>query len=472
MGTTILVHTLRNLGFKTYFSIPNRLTSSYGDQAQGIRDMVSKNNVSVFITVDNGISGADLKEVCDELSVKLIVTDHHIPYEDIPQNTLIIDPKYNNDTFSDICGAQVAMKLCYALSKEFRKQFDINLGVFAGIATVADMMPMLNENRYLVKLTLEEINNVKFNELTNSALFKLIRNVGGYDFIYNQKEVATEDLLGFYICPNINAISRVTGDVTVFVSQLLCILDSPWKNMPSYSWVNFERQKITRTVLNDFVETNKSGLSEVFIYDVSNYAFPIKGVLGLVANRLSHTLNKIVLIGIKKNENTIEFSGRSAFGYNLHEGIERIREIHPELNISGGGHANAMGVRIDSKSESVESFKRYLEEDIKNNCNPTDITVFEFEEKLEGEIINTINEFKPFGTGFKNLLFKYSGDLISYDFNSKQAQIGDYYFKVYLPKSKDTNGKLLNESKTPEIIDVKFNIIPMGNDTIFKVQKE
>ena len=168
------------------------------------------------------VGSKELVEVAKRYGTEVIVTDHHLPDEVNAPNTLIIDPKYNNDEFSDICGAYVALKLCRELYKEIdpQRMFIIDTLVpFAGIATITDMMPMLKENRQLVKMTLDIINNIKYD--TKSSLYKILYSLGGQNFMKKRSMIATEELISFSIGPAINAVSRVTGDVSEVVKKIL-----------------------------------------------------------------------------------------------------------------------------------------------------------------------------------------------------------------------------------------------------------
>lgn len=454
-----MVRTLRLHGYNTIFSIPNRLHDGYGDQDKYVEKLVKENNVGLFITVDSGISFKSLVKKIESLGAKAIITDHHLPDLDIPENVLIIDPKYNNDRFSDICGAFVALKLCWALSQYTSTPFDMNLASLAGIATVTDMMPMLDENRYLLKLTLAEIDYEKHHN-KYSQLCKILFSLNGKRFLYDADTCATEDLLGFYIGPAINAVSRVTGDVTDLVNAIISCLENPKFYMPNFTDNNFTRQKMTNEMVDDATVDERENFVSA-IYNADNYSYEIKGVLGLISNKLLGKYNKVALVGAAKDENTTEFSGRSVVGYNLHEGIERIRSEHPEFEISGGGHASAMGIRV--RTDKLEEFKTILNEDIAANSVAYDQTIFEFEPEMADEIISTMDALKPFGTGFKKIKFQYTGILESYEFDKKLAVIDGINFRIFMSTSDAESkiGKPITIKFQPsfEVLNVPFAVI-------------
>lgn len=437
-----MCHALQKLGYSTTFVIPNRLTDGYGNQENLVVENTNHYNTRLVITVDNGITSKNLVEKVKSMGVDIIITDHHLPDDSKIPETLIIDPKYNQDNFSDICGAVVAFKLMYALYKEIApSQLYIirNLLPFAGMATIADMMPVLYENRDLIKLTLSYINNIKNQQ--SHPLYKILYGLGGENFFRSQTEIATEELISFNIAPAINAVSRINGSVNELTQKILNTLEKPWVYFPTFKSTNFNRQKLTTEVLKDFNEECLNKHSVICTFS-NEYENDIKGILGLIANKLSTKYNKVALVGTEKDSKTTEFSGRSTPIYNLHEGIERIKAQHPEFEIGGGGHAAAMGVRI--LTEKIEEFKTILEDDIETHSEVYDSTVFLYESEMENEIKSTMQELQPYGSGFKKLKFTYTGIFKSYDKITKMANIGDYNFRMYITEA-DANAKLNSE---------------------------
>lgn len=467
MGTTIMCHALSKLGYNVHFFIPDRLKDGYGMQTESIKADINKYGTKLFITVDNGIASKKLVDIARENGADVIITDHHLPDGEKVPDTLIIDPKYNNDEFSDICGAYVALKLCRALYEELSptRLFVINTLIpFAGIATITDMMPMLQENRQLVKITLDIINNIKYEN--KDPLHKILYSLGAYNFMKNKNMIATEELISFSIGPAINAISRVNGNVNDVVKKILECLERPWVYMPSYVSTNYTRQNMTKEIFKDYKYDENYKNSSVFIFDPKNYQYSIKGVLGLIANKISNKYKIVSLVGSYGENDSVEFSGRSIPSYNLHEGIERIKKEHPELELSGGGHAQAMGIKFKNINNNIEIFKNALEEDIISNSEAYNPVLFEFETEMSDEIINTMEELQPYGAGFQKLKFSYSGTFLKYDNENKIARIGNYDFKMFV-----------SQEEIPELLgtelDVIFNIsYAESTGPIFNIVKE
>ena len=114
----------------------------------------------------------------------------------------------------------------------------------------------------------------------------------------------------------------------------------------------------------------------------------------------------------------------------MHKGIERIKQDHPEFCLEGGGHAQAMGIRLNN--DFLEEFRNALELDISKNSSPYTQNIFEWEEEFEEEIVETIGNLQPYGASCQKLKFQYSGVFVNYDYDLKMAQIGDYKFKMYI----------------------------------------
>jgi len=450
MSAVILYISLKNilhLFEDIEIRIPDRLKEKYGAS----EELVRGSDADIYITADNGIGLTDVCSLLHSYGKEFIVTDHHLPDDDnasVP-STLIIDPKYNHDKFSDICGAVVVLKLMVALIKassldvEKSQALDV-LGTLASIATIADCMPVLNENRFIIKLGLAQINKCKFsynkNSKVDSTLYNIFSLIGGKDFLRNT-DIATEEFISFYISPTVNAVSRVDGVVMPLVKDIIVCFSDFFGKMPfslsgvNYKNINYQRQSLTRLLLEDYKpeKTDATKNCEVVLFKEDNYAFEIKGILGLISNKVLGSSGKPSLVG-RDNLVTKEydFSGRSNKKYNLHDGIMRLKEQYPELKITGGGHANAMGISFSDDEGNLEKFKAALSKDIAENSHEINENIFIYEPKMEDEIISTMAAYQPYGIGFSKLKFQYTGEFKYYDYDSKIATIGDYEFKIFL----------------------------------------
>ena len=191
LATSILVDAFRQLGIEVGFHIPNRLQDGYGLNKQRVEQMAAK-GYTLIITVDNGIKAYEAIERANELGVDVIVTDHHNYDDQLPDAFSIIHAKISPDyPYKEISGGFVAYKLASALLKKHDKY----LFCLAAITTISDMMPLLDENRALVKRALEFMKENQYPQL------ELL--LGG-----NQKYNVTS--IGFILAPKINSFGRLS----------------------------------------------------------------------------------------------------------------------------------------------------------------------------------------------------------------------------------------------------------------------
>lgn len=456
MGTVILLEGLRILGYENVdFVIPNRIIDGYG-----LKDLESLENyedIKVVITTDVGISEKIKIDKLLEKGIKVFVTDHHLPGgPDTIPNCTIVDPSYNPDQIdTNICGAVVSLKVMYemmlTLSTNIIANNFLNMMLpFAGIATVADMMPMVGINRDIVRDTLTAFTLCKSSTRRYLSLKDFIRAYGGYYFINNEDQVPDENLISFFIAPTVNAVSRIKGDVSSVILDLRYAI-SDKKYISSRSSINYERKKLTADIISRAkIDIDDESPVRVVILNEEDYNTPIKGVLGLIANRIADKTNKVTLVGIKKNQDEksfYDFSGRSVSGYDLHSAINRISEYLPN-DFKYGGHSAAMGLRFFGSQEDIDKMSTALSNDFVKYAKLEEKTYYQFTKEVESEVINTLLKYSPFGQGWKTLNFVYRGEFKNLADDEKSAIIGDYIFRTL---TKDT-------SLIGKTVDVTFNI--------------
>lgn len=474
-ATTIIYCALRQVGYRYLdFYIPNRLTDGYGLSKKFLESNNFK-KADLIITVDNGIGCKDvIKKILDSKK-DVLVTDHHIPDEGkTPEDVVIVDPKYNGDEFADISGATVALKLMYALYKDLGKEnyFPSDILIpLAGISTISDMMPLLKENRHLVKFTFDRINESKgakaarYSKPYLFALREIISAIGGYIFINNPTSIADENLISFYIAPTMNSQSRVYGDVSSLVSSIIrTILCGDY--LASLYRVNIKRKAETTALLTAIPEREYAE-SKIVLFNEADFDFQIKGILGLIANRVADSENKISLVGtrtvLEDGTTKLDFSARSVPGYNLYEGINRVKGMmtNEAVNIEGGGHASAMGIRLTSKNpDCADILEKYLNEDISKNKTELVKHLFKVESNGEMDIaINALYKFHPFGQNFKAPTFIYSGEVTEFSSERKEINIGGYVFSVLGRNLEAMVGKKVNITFNISFEDSRFTTL-------------
>lgn len=460
LGTVILISVLRNIGFTNVsFYIPDRLNIGYGmtDEIFEIENIIS---ADLIITVDNGITSKKYVDKLIEIGKDVIITDHHLPEEGTtPENVLIINPKFNNDSYQSSSGAIVVFKAVYELMKFYpQNDFKIDsLIAFAGITVISDLMAMLGENRKFVKLAFSIIDFMKSEYKKDGKIglrspffpiYQLVRNFGGYKFL-NNEDSCTEELISYQIAPCINSISRVEGDVSNVVEDIIGTFEN--KFFKSYASVGILRKQNAQLLMNS-IEDKTPELVKINILNQNDFEFKIKGLLSIASNKFITSGSTVALTGIENN-GVYELSGRSTSNYNLYQGLKRIAEKNPELEIDLGGHSNALGVRVINDIACIESLKTLLEEDIHNNIESVDTKeCFEFDPSMKFIIDGTVQKYSPYGAEFKPLKFHYIGTLEGYDSENKIAIIDGMPFRKRLNESEIEIGRNIEV-----YFDIRFN---------------
>ena len=337
-ASTILYLFLKSCGADVSVFIPNRFENGYGISVDAIEEIVADYSPDLIVTVDLGITAVEEVEILKQEGIDIVVTDHHLPLEETP-DCLILDPKFNNENygFDALCGAGVAMKLVEAISgrDEANKYLDV-----AAIATVGDIVPLIDENRAIAKLGIEKINK-------GDCLKSLT-------FLKNKLELEnlTSSDISFKIVPRLNACGRMDNAIKVF--EFLIETD---EKMLEEKYAEIESDNTLRLASID--KGNKIIEKELESYEITEPSVLVKGdfhegIVGILASRICSEYNKPTIVFTKTNDGTLKGSGRSIASVDLHSIIASI----PDLLINFGGHKMAVGVEI--APEAFEEFKTQL----------------------------------------------------------------------------------------------------------------
>ncbi|MDR0870837.1 MAG: single-stranded-DNA-specific exonuclease RecJ [Planctomycetaceae bacterium] len=429
-GCVILIKTLRDLGAKNVsYYIPSRLDEGYGLNAESVRKL-HKNGCSVIITVDCGINSVEEAELAKELGVEMLITDHHTPAAELPDAAAlahaqlvrypadgnIVSPAALKETeleqakkypFPTICGSATALKVAFALGELCTKEGLPALSqkriqeliVLAAMGTVADVMPLLDENRALVKTGLEILQNGN----VSTGLTELLRTANP------KHKPVDEGLLGFQVQPRLNAAGRL-GQAGLAVELLL----SEDPKRCSELAAEIDRQNQTRRELENkiFYEAKSQIIPEqdaAFILSGDWH----KGVIGIVAGRLTEQFHRpAILISLNKMGGEAGKgvgSGRSIPGFNIHDALKSCGD----LLVRFGGHSAAAGLTIEEKNigEFQRRFCKLAAADITSEKRKADMF-------LEGTFplgiftpsaVGQIHQLAPFGAGNNKPAFAASG---------------------------------------------------------------
>ncbi|HZJ99432.1 MAG TPA: single-stranded-DNA-specific exonuclease RecJ, partial [Tissierellaceae bacterium] len=332
---------LKSLGARVDYRIPDRINDGYGINNDIIKEAY-QDGIGLIITCDNGIAAEEQIRLAKELGIKVIVTDHHdlplIEEEGFKKHLLVeadavIDPKNPNCKypFKHLCGAGVAYKLiAYLYSLYNREDEALKYLEFVSIATVCDVVDLVDENRILVKYGLNLINktnNIGLKALIETSEIKL--PISSYH-------------LGFIIGPTINASGRLESAYKA-LELLLCNDINEAVNLAKYLRdINDERKALTLAGYESIVEQiEKSDLGQykvLLIYDSDIH----ESVAGIIAGRIKDSYNKPTIV-LTDGQEDVKGSARSIEEYNIFEELSKCRDLLNKF----GGHPMAAGLSLD-----------------------------------------------------------------------------------------------------------------------------
>ena len=380
-SSTILYLFFKSLGANVDVFIPNRFENGYGISIEAIEEIQSYYNPDLVVTVDLGITAIEEVEILKQEGIDIVITDHHIPLEEIPDAT-VVDPKLDSDYgFDALCGAGVAMKLVETMAgrAEANKYLDI-----AAIATVGDIVPLIDENRAIAKLGIEKINKGDCLKSISFLLKKL-----EFDTI-NSTDIS------FKIVPRLNACGRMDNAIKVF--EFLIETD---EKLLELKYAEIESDNTLRLASID--KGNKiidKALSKI---DRSEPSVLVKGdfhegIIGILASRVCHEFNKPAIIFTRTEDGTLKGSGRSIDAIDIHKIISSMNDIL----VNFGGHKMAVGVEIEE--ECFDEFKRIFNEKILEVSTPDIFLIDDVkydieitENDLSDEFYKQLCLLEPFG---------------------------------------------------------------------------
>lgn len=341
-ATALLYLYLDSINAEVYYKLPSREDDGYGLSETAVEQMAAK-GVSLIITVDNGVSAIEPIARAKELGVDVVVTDHHLPPEKLPDAVAIIDPQLPQDTSpcKTLCGAGVAFKLVCALEGCAPEEMLPFYGDLAAIGTVADIMLLEGENRQIVKAGLTILQTTE-----RAGLAALMQSCGLAD-----KEITAENI-SFGISPRLNAAGRMDS-ATAALELLLCDdPDEAAERVEKLEEQNAARQKaeqdITQSVLDAIAADPSYQSDRILVVAGEGYH---QGVIGIVASRIVERFGKPAIIISIDETGEGKGSGRSLAGVSLYHAIASCEN----LLIRFGGHALAAGLSLSK--ENIAAFR-------------------------------------------------------------------------------------------------------------------
>ena len=352
----ILVKSLRRFGANADVRIPDRIKDGYGINDNIINE-AANDKISMIITCDNGIAAHSQMELARKLGIKVIITDHHEVYQEegkdyLPVADVVINPKRSECKypFKSICGALVAYKLMeYMFERLYgKKMYEdgelSDLLEVAAIATIGDVMPLVDENRVLVKHGLKSLMNTN-----NLGLRALIKATG-----MEGKKISAYSI-GFVIGPCLNAGGRLENALVALNMFMSESSDEANEYAMHLKELNDERKDLTAMNVKVAVELAEREYADddILVIYLENCH---ESIAGIIAGRVREALGKptIILTDAFGEDGMIKGSGRSIESYNMFEALYEVKDIFEKF----GGHHMAAGMSL--KKDRLDEFRKRL----------------------------------------------------------------------------------------------------------------
>ncbi len=454
-AVALLISFFRSIGLDCFYYIPNRLEEGYGLGDEGIRS-VAEMKAAVIVTVDCGITSLAEAELCSSLGIDLIITDHHTPGDILPAAHAVLNPLQPGCTFPGkmLAGVGVAFNLLIALRGKLREK-----GHFTGrdepnlreyldlvaLGTVADIVPLVDENRIFVTYGLRELTN------SSRVGVQQLKKVAGVT------DTVDCGMVGFRLAPRLNAAGRLE-DAALGVELLLG--SNPGKAAliaAELDASNKERQEIEQMILRDALDRVKDDAvlsNRKSIVLASEEWHP--GVIGIVASRIVDIYHRpTILIALQNGSG--RGSGRSIAGFHLHDALKACSEHLLKF----GGHKYAAGLSIDETT--LEAFVEQFDSVAEGLLTPEDmmpqlmIDAFLSPGEINLEMTEMIAALEPFGMGNPTPVFAVRGARIVErrilkDRHLKlKLNLGDVYYNAI-------GFNMANMANIDGLVDVAFSL--------------
>lgn len=399
VSTSLLYLFFKEIQYPIDYYIPHRMTEGYSLNVKAI-EKLSQQGAQLLITVDNGIMAHQEVQAANDIGLDVVITDHHQVGDELPAAVAVVNPQRKDCSypFKGICGAGVAFKLLMALRQKLREQnyfkeikepnLKHSLDLLA-VATVCDVVPLVDENRYFVREGLKYLEHTQ--KLGLRALLHVSDSLG--------RPLQASDL-GFRLGPRINACGRL--DQASLGVQLLVSEDQQeaGRLAKQLDDLNKERREIELEIVNESLEQiSQEILEQEQMGYVLYHPEWHEGVVGIVASRVVDRFKRPTFVLTKTNEGLVKGSGRSTVGVSL---IQALRDCE-DILLKFGGHEAAAGVTLTE--ENLEAFKLRFTKAVTDQVQPGQwqdqiyvddvLSVDEIDDRLFEEL----SRLEPYGMG-------------------------------------------------------------------------
>ena len=396
-STALLVEALTELGWNVQAYLPGRFDDGYGLSPVSVEKCMGQFEINLLLAVDCGSTSNEAIDCLNKNNVDVIVLDHHQLSTPAPSPVAMVNPQLNNDypNFQELCSVGLAFKLIHAIVKRGRqeglqKERDLDLKRYldlVAIGTVADLVPLVGENRKLLRFGLEQLS-----ETIRPGLVALKK-------IVNIKPPVSVFNVGFNLGPRINAAGRMENPAAaldLLLSKDICTAEKNAKILDDF---NRDRQKVERDISTKAIENieNKFDPEKDFVIVEGDMEWHL-GVIGIVASRVMRKFYRPTFI-LARDGDGWKGSARSIEGFDL---AEAMRDCDDLLN-DHGGHAMAAGVSV--KPGKLDAFRERINEIAKKSISPE---MFQAPLKLDAETnlsemtlvrIQEMQQIEPTGQG-------------------------------------------------------------------------
>ncbi len=397
VSVVILKKAIELAGGEAAHHVPHRLKEGYGMRSEVIEQAAAM-GVKLIVSVDTGIRALEVVRGARELGIDVIVTDHHLPDAELPPALAVLNPNRRDCDYPDknLCGAGVAFKLVHALlatlgwpDEKLARMLKSFLKLVA-VATVADVVPLVGENRVIVKYGLQGLNRAR-----NPGLRAILEVSGLWE-----GRAPSARQVAFQIAPRINAAGRMDDADNVIRLFLTEDVEVARKLAASLHSLNQERQQteadIVRLVLEECIKCPVTEDQAALVFSGRGWH---RGVVGIVASRLVERFCRPVFV-LSEEDLETQGSGRSIAAFHLLDALESM----PDLFTRFGGHKQAAGVSLPS--ERIEEFRRRLNAYASERLTPADFrpqlaidALVDLKELTTGPAVQEILAMAPFGFG-------------------------------------------------------------------------
>jgi single-stranded-DNA-specific exonuclease len=366
-STALLMEVLRALGWQVQFYLPNRIAEGYGLSADGVENCLKRfvpatGSKMLLLAVDCGSTAIETIRTLRERGVEVVVLDHHQVSNPPPDAVALVNPQLGQN-FRELCSAGLAFKLAHAILKKGREinlsgavEFDLKpLLDLVALGTIADLVPLIGENRILVSAGLHQLNqSQRPGILALKKVSRTTEKIGTYE-------------VGFQFAPRLNAAGRLETAESALHLLLAKTLEEAMPLAEELDLQNRERQKIEKSIVEEVIGVVRAKFDPQndFVIVEGELLWHI-GVVGIVASRvLQEFYRPAIIIGGENGE--MRGSGRSIIGFDL---AAALRECN-DLLLRHGGHAMAAGLSI--LPDNIDSLRKKLNELARLALKPDDL---------------------------------------------------------------------------------------------------